>query len=75
MANTVEWNEEEIKDELQWALGKLKKIKADYKMKGFASPEWKSKEGLSKILKELGFTYCGDMRCLGEEPINRRYNI
>lgn len=70
-ANTVEWNEKNIKDELQWALGKLKNIKVDYKMKGFASPEWKSKEGLSKILKELGFVYCGDMRCLGEEPINR----
>lgn len=74
-ASTVEWNEEEIKDELQWALGKLKKIKADYKMKGFASPEWKSKKGLSKILKELGFVYCGDMRCLGEEPINRNDDL
>ena len=70
-ANTVEWSEEDIKDELQWALGKLKDIDADYKIKGFASPEWKSKEGLSEILKELGFVYCGDMRCLGEEPINR----
>lgn len=70
-ANTVEWNEEDIKGELQWALDRVKRIKADYKMKGFASPEWKSNKYLPRVLKELGFVYYGDMRCLGDKPINR----
>ena len=67
--HSTQWNREKIREELLWALDRLKKIDPDYKPRGFASPEWNSPCILPEILKELGFSYYGDFRCFEQKPV------
>lgn len=63
------WTIERVREELKWALSTLRKIEPHFGPKGFASPEWNSPESLPEILKELGFSYYADLRCLRQEPV------
>lgn len=67
--NKTEWSEESVRQETVWALARVRKINPEFTPRGFASPEWNGPDFLPEILKEEGFTYYGDFRCVGQEPI------
>lgn len=66
---TNEWNLNSVQEELYWSLNQLYQISKKYMPKGFASPEWNSPHFLPGVLKEMGFVYYGDLRCVEQEPI------
>jgi Polysaccharide deacetylase. len=67
--NSACWTIEKVREEVKWALNALREIEPHFMPKGFASPEWNSPECLSEILKELGFSYYADLRCLRQDPV------
>lgn len=64
------WRKEQIEEEISWALKRITSIVPDYKIRGFASPEWKAPQGLLEILKGKGFQYSADLRCYKRDPID-----
>jgi peptidoglycan/xylan/chitin deacetylase (PgdA/CDA1 family) len=56
------WTERKLRKEVNWGLRELQKIFPGYQPKGFASPAWVHPELLNKVLLDLGFEYCADLR-------------
>lgn len=67
--NVLNWDDNRIEREINWAVKKIKKIESAYEPIGFASPEWISDERVEKILKRKGFQYIADYRCAGEKMV------
>ncbi len=60
-----EWEEPRVRNEISWALKKMRDVIPEYQPKGFASPGWTSPVQLEKVLADFGFLYCADFRCGG----------
>lgn len=65
----LDWDEEKIDDEIQFAIDNIRSIEKNYTPGGFASPGWVSPECLGYILQKNGFKYCADFRCLGADDV------
>lgn len=67
-----EWEEPRVRNEISWALKKMRDVIPEYQPKGFASPGWTSPVQLEKVLADFGFLYCADFRCGGGQNVLRK---
>lgn len=71
----LNWNENKLESEINFAISAIKSIKPDYQLKGFASPGWTSPKCLPKVLERMGFVYYSDLRCKEREEIINCSNV
>ncbi len=64
------FDENQIKSELNEVILRIRRFAPDFDPKGFASPNWNTPDFLPRVLKELGFEYYRDRHGLNEKHIS-----
>lgn len=67
----ADWDYAKTRDEVEYALEQIRWIVPEYTPLGFLSPGWNSPKELDKVLYDLGFLYCADLRAKDETDANK----